>query len=341
VYRAATSMKLPPAPCPLCKAALVSRPFLPNSKGGATAATDFESCLRRCEVCGVGLSNGLSANVAQLQKIDRDLLRGLPEWLREDCQEVLARSLNIRNRAAKRWKFQSWGSEDQATWVVFRFLQREGQFGATLAGAGISVTAEDSSEPAMLIWGVPVPPQDPFGALVRSRLVSVLKQVDRTPMSHTEPDVVLDFGPAGLIFFEVKCGSENDGKTADYPGWSSYLDGTPAFRAPETVRASGLYQLARNWRCAWDLARDRPLTLVNLGPEALFTDHSSERMHQFSSGLAIDGMHQFSQVTWGQLLSAAGPLPEWLRNYTELRKLPGRPGCSDWSPPRRRDLPAG
>src|SRR6266702_2737054 len=79
---AAVSMTLPAVPCPLCGSLLSSRSFRPNSRGGAAAATDFGSCLRRCEPCGVGLSNAASTDVDQLQKIDRELLRGVPEWLR-------------------------------------------------------------------------------------------------------------------------------------------------------------------------------------------------------------------------------------------------------------------
>ncbi len=84
-------------------------------------------------------------------------------------------------------------------------------------------------------------------------------------------------GPAGIVFIEVKYRSLNDNKDADYGGWSRYLD-TDAFADPLSLRRSGHYELARNWRIGWDLAGERPFTLVNLGPPILFEGPEGKRL---------------------------------------------------------------
>lgn len=154
-------------PCPKCKKLLESREFMPNARDGARRASDFQSCLRRCEVCGIGLSNANTDDLDRLTIIYRDPFASLPDWIREGCEQTLAQALNVKNRRVKQAKFASSKSEDHITWTVFRFLQHTRTLGKTLGQVGIGLSTDKAHEPTLLLWGVPVPNDDPLGASPR------------------------------------------------------------------------------------------------------------------------------------------------------------------------------
>ena len=63
---------LMPLPCPDCGAILESRPFTLNARGGAPTVHGYDDCLRRCEPCGIGLSNaGDPSKVKVLRRLGR------------------------------------------------------------------------------------------------------------------------------------------------------------------------------------------------------------------------------------------------------------------------------
>jgi hypothetical protein len=308
-------------PCPKCKKLLESREFMPNARGGARRASDFESCLRRCEVCGIGLSNANTDDVSRLTIIYHDPFASLPDWIREGCERALAQALNVRNRRTKWIRMASSKSEDHATWIVFRFLQQGGILGETLRRVGIGPSADSAREPALLLWGVPVPIDDPVGVNLRNRLIAVSDRIGEDPRFRSEPDVLFVFNQAGVVLIEVKCSSANERQSETYAGWDKYLTSTQAFLDPQQVRATGLYELARNWRIGWDLAGDGSLTLVNLGPSELFAGRKSKVLMEFSECLNKGDRRRFETLTWTELLSVVQDKPGWLREYTQERGL--------------------
>jgi hypothetical protein len=313
--------RLPSVHCSRCGRILESDVFTPNARGGARRATDYESCLRRCEVCGIGLSNANTADVARLTLIYRDPFMDLSEWVREGCEQTLAQALNVRNRKAKRVKFASSRSEDHVTWTVFRFLQHTGILGRTLTQVGIGPGTDESREPTLLLWGVPLPNDDPAGAAVREQLIEVSNRMGEHPRYRSEPDVILDFGRAGVALIEVKCSSANEKKREAYPGWDKYLEDTKAFRDAQRSRELGLYELARNWRIGWDLAESRPLTLVNLGPTDLFVGRQGAELAEFRKCLDTAGERRFDLLTWAKLLGAIDRSDDWFWAYAQGRDL--------------------
>jgi len=138
----------------------------------------------------------------------------------------------------------------------------------------------------------------------------------RRPNSFSEPDVIVDFGEDGLMFIEVKHLSRNDLKPVDYSGWSRY--GSPARLAwrIEDVKASGCYELARNWCLLKNLAEERPATLVNLGPDKLFLGAEGARLDRFVTALGTDEQSQFMKVTWSDLLGKGlVDVPDWFAEF--------------------------
>ena len=160
-------------------------------------------------------------------------------------------------------------SEDAVTWVVFGYL-------ALHAARGLSGLAQ-----RLLA-----------GSELRARLVDILDSIGEDKKRRSEPDVVLDYGSAGLAVIEVKLHAANDeAKPADVAKFDKYLRDTSAFGDPSKVKKSRMYELSRNWRIGWDLAGQRPFRLVNLGPAALFKQ--SERLDSFERGLAISPSRRF------------------------------------------------
>lgn len=56
----------------------------------------------------------------------------------------------------------------------------------------------------MLMWGVPVPNNNASGRALRERIFNISKNLLEKSTWRSEPDVVLDFGEAGLVVIEAK-----------------------------------------------------------------------------------------------------------------------------------------
>jgi len=259
---------LPQIQCPQCGQMIRSEQFIPSPSNRAPNATTYESCLRRCEDCGLGFSNASTADLDSLTVIYRDPFRNIPTFISDGYQHALMNGLNVRSRTAKAYKFLSSKSEDHVTRTIFRYLAYAKQLGSTLQSLG--VISGLHQEPALLLWEVPVPFNDPAGSIAKERIEAVADSINESSNSRSEPDVILDCGDAGVAFVEVKLWSGNDFLDAGSPKWNRYLKDSDAFADREAVQRSGLYELARNWRIACDFAKDRPAKLINLGPEWLW-----------------------------------------------------------------------
>jgi hypothetical protein len=298
--------------CPRCGLSLppIILPHKPS------VVSQYEDCLRRCDSCGVGYSNARSNPTI----IYKDPLDNIPSQAREGIDIVIAQSLSEANRVTKLRRLGFSTSEDAATWVVFSYLARH----APIALSGFARRLfgfSNPGKPELLLWGVPVPP-NVAGVDLRTRLIAVLTKIEGTPRS--EPDVVLDFGEAGLVIIEVKLYSPNDElKPAKAAQFDKYLANTSAFAQEPGVKGTGMYELARNWRIGWDLAGVRPFRLVNLGPEQLFKE--SKQLDSFEKALAISEARSFQRLTWTLLLQSVvsdlGRLPDWLMQWLAERGL--------------------
>lgn len=302
-------MKLPDISCE-CGRTLSSREFEPNGRRGAPRASGYASCLRKCELCGVGYSNASTSDRTKLQRILRAPFEGLPAWLNDGLDDALNRCLNQASDHArkKREAFQSVASEDHATWTVMRALQRVGALGKAFG--------RENSNPAMLLWGVPVPASDAGDAL-RERLLYLLRNnLGEREGWFTEPDVILDFG-SSIIFVEAKLTSSNDAKAAGYGGWRTYVDSN-AFASPELAVKSKLYQLARNWRIAVELADARHFTVVNLAPSFSKAERRSLAMLRASTNRQRAGT--VTLRTWDKVSNALKG-EDWFERYAQARGL--------------------
>lgn len=313
--------KLPSIICPGCGSNVESREFTPIPKGGAYHASDYQSCLRQCKCCGYGFSNANTDQIEELTIIYLNPLRNLPEFIAEGHEYIFEQAMNEMNRLSKKEKFASSKSEDHVTWVVFRYLQAQSGIRDVISKVGIEFARLAICEPKLLLWGAPIPKDDSVAESVHYQLENVLDAIGEDKNRRSEPDVILDFGVAGLVFIEVKLWSQNETKKDDYAGWGKYLTSTEAFIDPNKVKHSGFYELSRNWRIAWQMASDRPMALINLGPAGIFKDDEKIPMQLFSESLRLNPIRQFVKVTWKSFLDAIAKKPEWFSQYIQDRGL--------------------
>lgn len=302
---------LPSLVCPSCQGEMSAVAM----EGKAPVATAFDDCLRSCQGCGIGASN--AADPAQVTYIHHYPLQNIPEKIRPGAGRVLDRALNERNRKSKRQRFGFSTSEDAVSWVVFAQLFRSGGLLATLQRTGV-VDQKVQTPPSLYLWGAPVDSDDDG---LRSELVDLCSRLGENPKSFSEPDVIVDLGPDGLVFIEVKHRSGNDLQSEDYPGWSRYFPADGLAWDEAAVKASGCYELARNWRLLRGLAGDRPATLVNLGPPGLFRGTEGERLSRFQAALGVENGARCLTLTWPDLLGAINDAPEWFSEFCRQRNL--------------------
>ena len=179
---------------------------------------------------------------------------------------------------------------------------------------------DSSEEPSLLLWGVPIPFNDAAGLSVRKRLEAVSDSLHERAESRSEPDVILDFGNAGVVFIEVKLWSGNEVLDFASPKWNRYIEASNAFADPDKAKRSGLYELTRNWRIAFDLAKGRTTTLINLGLESLSEDGQTKLVN-FRKSLNTRPDCSFRTVSWRQLVRSISRQPEWLTRYVTDREL--------------------
>jgi hypothetical protein len=239
--------------------------------------------------------------------------------------QALRSSISVFNRPNKLVKAGYSTSEDALTWTMFRFLEGENRLWETFAGNGVAIAEHASVEPRLILWGAEVPSRDGSVSQAPAGLHRVSCLLQETTDRRTEPDVILDFGVARIVFVEVKFRSGNEIKSSQYEHWDRYLGDQEAgpFKIPAEVRSNGHYELVRNWRIAWELSRalNVPVALINLGKDALFNGAKGKALSVYESLLAQDGAHAFYRLSWRHLLDAAGDIPPWLQTYLAERSL--------------------
>ncbi len=304
-------------PLPLCGEPMTNS--LPPAGRKRPSARTYGDCLRQCLTCKVGFSNARTSPTL----IHDDPAGNVPIEVRHDVIETLGKAINVLNRNNKIRKFGYSTSEDAVTWTVFSFLSKHRP--DLLSQVGKNVFAlQPSEEVSVLLWGVPITPSR-RGTEVQETLLSVLqsKPLLEDPHSLSEPDVILDYGDAGVVIIEVKYTSPTKETVSKSDKWDRYLQCDGVFRDCVKAKDSNLYELVRNWRIARDLAGKRPYTLVNLAKAAML--ENTKGMDDFTDSLQTSSNHRFLPLPWKCFLTAlrkeSGSLPPWLIKYLRCRKL--------------------
>jgi hypothetical protein len=221
--------------------------------------------------------------------------------------------MNVGNRNNKRKKFGFSTSEDALTWSVFKFLHQTGQLAKCLAPLLELKHAPSEPNPALLLWGVPIPrDREPLHRAeeLSQQLISIADWLFEEPNGRTEPDVLIDLEERGLVIIEVKHNARTATQPPEYAHWSTYYpEGHP-------IRESLCYELARNWRFGLELAHllQRPFTLVYLGPDNLF-DLDAQLIAGFENCLPPNAFARFQRLPWNDLLASIAAPPDWLVQY--------------------------
>jgi hypothetical protein len=248
-------------------------------------------------------------------------LDNIPPEVHNGASDTISEALNTINRENKRKKFAFETSEDAVTWTVFNYLRQRRILCEPLKQAGIDWLSARDMEPTMLLWGVPVPVADQSGVNLSQRLVETLTQRGEDPQKYSEPDVILDFGDSGVVIIEVKYRSPNDMLAEESPKWDKYLHSCRAFADIDGVKKTGYYELARNWRIAWDLAGGSSMALINPGPDTLFKERGGCKTQRFSEGLNQNNTHKFMDMTWRRFFKGIADRALWFDRYLKERGL--------------------
>ena len=233
----------------------------------------------------------------------------MPKQVRPRLVETLGQAVNRRNRRKKLMKFCFETSEDAVTWTVFRGLGQRGRLDALVA------PQRPLSEPALLLWGVPI--SGARGPETASALVNVCRSLGESASAYSEPDVIVVWSDL-VVFVEAKFLGRNELRP-NYRTFDRYLDRRDLFAVPdEEVAAAGYYDLTRNWRIGaalTDALQTPRFLLVNLGPpEKIEVDAEI-----FSALIARSPAREFTTCSWSDILEAAQPLEPWLDRYASER----------------------
>jgi hypothetical protein len=287
---------LPDSPCPKCGATLSARPW----SGSPASATSFDECLRRCEPCGVGLSN--ARTIGTETYIFRDVTANVPAALREGFAAALGSSVNQLNKKNKLQKAAFSTSEDALTWTYFNHLRLTNRLRALRL-------LRSEAEPTLVLWGSVVGAPS-ANSSVPNALADISRYLGESIDRRTEPDVILDHGSDGIAVIEVKYRSANELKEPSYQGWRRYLQGAgDPFTDVAGALESKCYELVRNWRMAWELGErlQAPIVVANLGPSSIFETPASINLKRFEGSVRQDERHQFRRLTWREALELAPP----------------------------------
>jgi hypothetical protein len=156
---------------------------------------------------------------------------------------------------------------------------------------------------------------------LRRFLEAISDRLGEDPARRTEPDLLIDFGAHGHFLIEVKHRSKTSLQDVWYANWDRYFPGDSPLTYAAAIRASGCYELARNWRFGLELAAEnnRPFMLACLGPDSLFRGDGEIELSRFEKCLPTDGIAGFQRIGWNALLGAISDPPEWLIQHFEAR----------------------
>jgi len=87
--------------CPRCKRSVKSDAYAPGPGGRPPAAVSYETCLRRCEICGIGFANARGASEDDVTLIYENPLENIPAEVRAGAAETIMLASNSTHRLDK------------------------------------------------------------------------------------------------------------------------------------------------------------------------------------------------------------------------------------------------
>lgn len=287
--------------CPICGEILKPR----NEE--SRISNSFADCLRRCDNCNVGFSNGKDKPTLIYNNYEDNV----PAELRSGLDLVLNNSLNQVNRKNKIKKFSFSTSEDALTWSFFKYFVIKNRFQDLLNLLNIE---SDDSYFDIYLWGINICSIDINTDLYR-QFIQISDSFNEEPIRRTEPDVIIKLTEK-LIFIEVKYQSPNE-VIADTNKFKKYYISDIDYNK---VVESGHYELFRNWAFLSKLSNGTEFKLINLGLSKLFKDKNKEKLKLFEESITcVRG--NFSELKWEDIISKMNEneYDSWFLEYLKLK----------------------
>lgn len=250
-----------------------------------TKTNSFADCIRRCNTCGIGYSNGKENPTI----IYKDYTQSIPKIFRKGLQNTIENSLNTGHIESKKNQFGFCTSEDALTWIFIRYFINENKLDVLK-----KVYSLKSPIREILLWGVP---QIDDNSPSRENLSSICKCLKESKGSYSEPDIVI-ITDTEIRFIEVKLKSPN-AKSADSRKFKKYINNA-FYSDKEMLINSKHYELARNWTIGNMFAEYKDFKLINQGPERLFNNNDNNLLQKFEKSLSKPT--SFEKLSWEKII---------------------------------------
>ncbi len=250
--------------------------------------TCYKDCIRRCEECKIGASNGeLNPTI-----IYQNLETCIPKQIlgNEDLEHFLNKSMNKSHITDKINKFKFSTSEDAFTWVFFKYFVIFSKLNILQKLLQLNSPIKE-----ILLWGNPI--IDENNSDFKNRLIDICLKFGEKINSLSEPDCII-ITDEDIYFIEVKLKSNNAYET-DLSKFDKY-NYVKAYNNYEETKKSKLYELARNWSIGLEFSEDKNFYLYNLAPKKFFRDSYEPYLLKFKNSLITP--ETFIQLPWENII---------------------------------------
>ena len=242
--------------CPKCQKEMKEDENLKSKvcqTGKKPSAKKYEDCIRKCNQCEIGASNG-----ENFSYIYKDYKKNIPLEFQNNLESTLNNCLNIRNRKNKKIKIGFSSSEDAVSWIFINYFIQQNKLNLLQ-----EVLNLDTKIHEIFLWGVPQ-----LGKLKNDNLKKICRDLKEAENSFSEPDIIIVCDKE-ITFIEVKVKSENEIKDPLKKDFDKYLN-NDFYKNKNIAKKSRLYELIRNWTISHYFSNGKTVKLINLAPQNKF-----------------------------------------------------------------------
>ena len=252
--------------------------------GKKPSAKKYEDCIRKCNQCEIGASNGKNFSY-----IYKDYKKNIPLEFQNNLENTLNKCLNIRNRKNKKIKIGFSSSEDAVSWIFINYFIQQNKLNLLQ-----EVLNLDTKIHEIFLWGVPQ-----LGKLKNDNLKKICRDLKEAENSFSEPDIIIVCDKE-ITFIEVKVKSENEIKDPLKKDFDKYLN-NDFYKDKNIAKESRLYELIRNWTIShrYSYSNDKPAKLINLAPQKTLTK-DKDNLDKFEKSL--NQPDNFIRLAWEDVI---------------------------------------
>ncbi len=278
-----------------------------NNNEDVITAQSYNDCIRKCLRCGIGYSNAKYNPKIIYKNIEDNIANEIKD---KNIEDIINKSLNIRNRPTKLNKAKISTSEDALTYSFMKYLIESNQI--TKLIKIIDSTIKEFNNIEVYLWGVNIVNNNI--EKIETLKTILVKKYKENLNSLSEPDIIIT-GDTFTIIIEVKYKSPNEVKNTNslhkYIRNNFYDDLEKAIECEH-------YELIRNWTILNELEEDNAI-LVNLGDIKLFNDKNKLKLEYFEKSLNQNNKRKFIKLKWEELFHSDIYFSDTMKKYLKKK----------------------